>query len=171
MNISELRPFSKKVDLIVKVLEKNESREVTSKIDSSAHSVAEAVVGDASGSVQLTLWDDMIAKVEVGKCYEIKNGYASLFQNTLRMNIGRYGTIEEAQAEIEPNTANNMSEQQHERQSRYGGGGGGGGGYGGGGGRGGGGDRSSYGGGRSRGYGSSNEGSSESDSQEGSDSY
>ena len=99
MNISELRPFSKKVDLIVKVLEKNESREVTSKIDSSTHSVAEAVVGDASGSVQLTLWDDMIAKVEVGKCYEIKNGYASLFQNTLRMNIGRYGTIEETHAE------------------------------------------------------------------------
>lgn len=168
MNISELKPYSKKVDLIVKVLEKNEVREVTSKIDSSAHKVAEALVGDASGAIQLTLWDDMIEKIEIGKCYEIKNGYTSLFQNTLRMNIGRYGTIEEVQAEIEPNTTNNMSEQQHERQSRYGGGGGG---YGGGRGGGGGYGRSSYGGGRGRSYGGGSGGSDESDSQEGSGGY
>ena len=156
MQISELRPFSKKVDLTIKVLEKNEVREVSSKLDNSTHKVTEALVGDASGTILLTLWDDGIDKVEVGKSYKIGNGYTSLFKNSLRLNIGRYGTLADAEAEVtEVNQENNLSEKEFQPQRRFGGGR-----YGGGGQRFGGGG---YGGGN-RGYGGNKE-SSESDEE------
>jgi replication factor A1 len=164
MQLSELRPFAKKVDVIVKVLGKNEVREVTSKLDNSTHKVTEANVGDASGIILLTLWDDTIDKVEEGKSYKITNGYTSLFQNKLRLNIGRYGTLEESAEEVtEVNETNNLSEKEFESRPRFGGGGGRFGGRGGGGGRFGGrgggyGNRGSYGGGRGGGYGRRSEG-------------
>jgi len=124
MQITELRPFSKKVDLTVKVLEKNEVREVSSKLDNSTHKVTEALVGDASGTILLTLWDDGIDKVEIGKSYKIGNGYTSLFKNSLRLNIGRYGTLADAEAEVtEVNQENNLSEKEFPQQRRFGGGG------------------------------------------------
>jgi replication factor A1 len=124
MQINELRPFSKKVDLTVKVLSKNEVREVSSKLDNSTHKVTEALVGDASGTILLTLWDESIDKLEIGKSYKIGNGYTSLFKNSLRLNIGRYGTLADAEAEVtEVNQENNLSEKEFQQQRRFGGGG------------------------------------------------
>ena len=123
MKISELRPFAKKVELTVKALSKNEVREVTSKLDNSTHKVTEALVGDSSGTILLTLWDDSIDKVEIGKSYKIGNGYTSLFKNSLRLNIGRYGTLADAETEItEINQENNLSEKEFQQQSRFNGG-------------------------------------------------
>src|SRR3989338_4689431 len=170
MQLSELRPFAKKVDVIVKVLGKNEVREVTSKLDNSTHKVTEANVGDASGVILLTLWDDMIDKVEEGKSYKITNGYTSLFQNKLRLNIGRYGTLEAATEEVtEVNETNNLSEKEFERRPRFGGGGGrfgGGGGYNRGGGRFGGRDRGGGGYNRDRGGYEKQEGNSDFESSD-----
>ena len=136
MKIEELRPFQKRVELNVKLTEKNEAKEVSSKLDGSTHKVAEVMIGDGTGTVLLTLWDDMIDKVEVDKNYKIANAYTSLFKNTLRLNIGRYGTIEESTEEVgEVNKGNNLSEKEFERRPRSFGGG----------------SRDSYGGGRSRG--------------------
>ncbi|MFA4907633.1 MAG: hypothetical protein WC602_05175 [archaeon] len=138
--ISELRPFSKKVDLVVKAMSKNEIREVQSKLDNSTHKVTEVLVGDESGTILLTLWDDMIEKVSEEKSYKVGNAYTSLFKGSLRLNIGRYGTLEESSEEVASvNTENNISDKQFEQSPRtfsrgYGSGSGGGGGYGGGGG-------------------------------------
>jgi replication factor A1 len=118
--IAELRPFQKRVELNVKVLDKKEVREVTSKLDNSNHKVTEAVVGDDSGVILLTLWDDMIDKVEVNKSYKINNAYTSLFKNTLRLNIGRYGELKDAEQEVtEVNEANNVSEKEFEPRRRF----------------------------------------------------
>ena len=117
--ITELRPFQKRVELTVKVLEKNEVREVTSKLDNSNHKVTEVLVGDDSGTILLTLWDDMIEKVEVEKSYKIANGYTSLFKNSLRMNIGRYGELTDSEEEVsEINSENNVSDKEFERGPR-----------------------------------------------------
>lgn len=118
MKISELRPFAKKVELVVKVVSKNETREVSSKLDNSTHKVTEATIGDDSGTVLLTLWDDAIDKVEVGKSYKISNAYTSLFKNTLRLNLGRYGELADSEEDVEANETNNMSEKEVEFQGR-----------------------------------------------------
>lgn len=123
--ISELRPFQKKVELAVKVLEKNEVREVTSKLDNSNHKVTEALVGDESGVILLTLWDDMIDRVKLEKTYKVTNAYTSLFKNCLRLNIGRYGELADSEEEIaEVKKENNVSDKEFEQRggSRFGGG-------------------------------------------------
>ncbi len=113
MKISELRPFAKNIDLSVKALSLNEVRTVVSKQDGSSHRVTEALVGDDSGTILLTLWDDGIDAVEAGKSYQIGNAFTSLFQKSLRLNLGRNGTIEEASEEVsDVNEENNLSESQ-----------------------------------------------------------
>lgn len=118
MKISELRPFAKKVELTVKALSKNEVREVSSKLDNSTHKVTEVVVGDDSGTILLTLWDDAIEKVEPGKAYKIANAFTSLFKNTLRLNLGRYGELSESTDDIQVNEQNNVSEKEVEFRRR-----------------------------------------------------
>jgi len=113
MEISELRPFAKKVDVAVKAISKGEIRDVVSKQDNTPLRVTEILVGDKSGVIQLTLWNDDIEKVEEGKCYKISNGYTTTFRNSLRLNIGKYGTLESSEDDIkEVNTENNISEKE-----------------------------------------------------------
>ncbi len=136
--VAELRPRMKNLTISFKVLEKGEEREVTSRQDMTTHRVLDAVVGDSTGTVAVPLWDDTIDNIEAGKTYTLKNGYTGLFRGNLRLNIGKYGELSEAEETIEEvNTENDMSAEEHEdtrRRRDYGGGGrsyGGGGGYGG----------------------------------------
>ena len=132
--ISELKPRMKSVNISFKVIEKGEVRDVTSRSDGEQHRVCDTIVGDSSGKVTVPLWDAAIDEIEAEKTYRLENGYTTLFQGHLRLNIGRYGTLKPAEEEIaEINDEVDMSEQEHERRPRYGGGGGrdrgGGGGY------------------------------------------
>ena len=95
MKISELRPGRRNIELRFKVLSVGEKREVMSRLTGEKHDVAEAVVGDETGTIILTLWDEHISAIEVGKSYEISNGKTSLFQRHLRLGIGKGGVIEE----------------------------------------------------------------------------
>jgi replication factor A1 len=150
--VAELKPRMKNVTISFKVISIGEQREIESRNDGSTHRVCDITVGDASGIVQVPLWDDTIDAVEEGTTYNLTNGYTGLFRGNLRLNVGRYGKLDAAEDAIaEVNMEVDMSAEEHEddRPRRSYGGGGGGGGYGGGGGRGGGG----YGGGRGGGGG------------------
>ena len=124
--VSELKPRMKNLTISFKVLEKGETREVTSRHDGATHRVADTVVGDSTGTVVIPLWDDTIEQIEVGKTYKLENGYTGLFQRHLRLNIGRYGVVSDAEEEIEEvNAENDVSAAEHERPYRgYGGRGG-----------------------------------------------
>ena len=146
--VAELKPRMKNVTISFKVISIGESRDIESRRDGSSHRVCDITVGDASGIVQVPLWDDTIDAVEEGSTYNLTNGYTGLFRGNLRLNVGRYGKLDGAEEGIEEvNMEVDMSAEEHEddrpRRSYGGGGGRVGGGYGGGGGRGGGG----YGGG------------------------
>ena len=160
--VAELKPRMKNVTISFKVVAVGEEREVTSRNDGATHRVADATVGDSTGCVQVPLWDNSLDDVKAGTTYTLKNGYTGLFRGNLRLNIGKFGELAEAEEAIEEvNEEVDMSAEEHEddRRRRYGGGGGGGyggggrggGGYGGGGrgggGYGGGGDRRGGGGG------------------------
>ena len=158
VKVGELTPQSKAVNVTAKAVSKSEVREIPMGRDGSAHKVCDALVGDETGSIYLTLWDDNIEKVNEGDSIRVENGYVTLFKGNMRLNIGKYGKLEMAKEPltVEVNTENNVSNKTYEQERRpfrggYGGGrdrgyggGRGGGGYGGG--RGGGG----YGGGRDR---------------------
>ena len=120
MKVGELRTYSRRVNLIAQIVEKGEEREVVSRSDGRTHRVAEALIGDKTASVLLTLWDDNIDRFEAGDVVQISNGYANLFRGSLRLNIGRYGTAEKVDQEIEEvNTENNLSDKEYEQERRY----------------------------------------------------
>ena len=100
-------------------VEKGETREVTSRKDGETHRVCDIVVGDTTGCVTVPLWDDAIEAMEEGKTYLLENGYTGIFQSHLRLNVGRYGVLKDAEEAIaEVNKEQDMSEAEHERQ-RY----------------------------------------------------
>jgi replication factor A1 len=114
IKVGELRTYSRRVNLVAKIVERGEEREVFSRSDGSSHRVAEALIGDETASVMLTLWDDDVDRFEVGDVIQISNGYANLFRGSLRLNIGRYGSAEKVDVEFdEVNTDNNLSTKQY----------------------------------------------------------
>lgn len=115
--VEELNPNSRGVNVKIKVASKNEPREVFSRKTGEQLKVTEALVGDETGSLYLTLWNEDIDKVEIDQIYKINNGYCTVFKGSLRLNIGRYGTIESIEdAEFgDVNTENNLSEKQYEQ--------------------------------------------------------
>ena len=110
MAIADLAPGTRGVELKVKVVEKKDEREVTVKATGQQHRVGEFIVGDESGTIILSLWDEAIDKMEVNGIYEVKNAYVSTFRNSMRLNTGRYGTIEPSEGEFEVNAENNVSD-------------------------------------------------------------
>ncbi|MCJ7560145.1 OB-fold nucleic acid binding domain-containing protein [Candidatus Bathyarchaeota archaeon] len=133
--VGELTPASRAVNVTAKVVSKSGIREIPLGRDGSAHKVCDALVGDETGSIYLTLWDDNIAKVNENDTLRIENGYVTLFKGNMRLNIGKYGKLEMAKEPLagEVNTENNVSSKTYEQERRPFRGGGRGGGFGGGG--------------------------------------
>ncbi|MBT0158564.1 hypothetical protein G4O51_01105 [Candidatus Bathyarchaeota archaeon A05DMB-2] len=139
--VGALTPQSRAVNVTAKVVSKSEVREIPLGRDGSPHKVCDALVGDETGSIYLTLWDDNIEKVNENDTIRVENGYVTLFKGNMRLNIGKYGKLGMAETpfEGEVNTENNMSSKTYEQQRRpfrrggggYGGRRGGGGSYGG----------------------------------------
>jgi len=118
--VGNLNPGSRSLNLTVKVISKNPIREVVSRRDGTSHRVTEALVADETGAILLTLWDDTIESVTDGDVVVVNNGYIRLFRGSMRLNIGRFGSLEASEEDIENvNTENNMSDKQYEQERRY----------------------------------------------------
>ncbi|MCW3990945.1 MAG: hypothetical protein NWE88_12825 [Candidatus Bathyarchaeota archaeon] len=120
VKIGNLTQYSRKVYTVAKVISKTEEREVTSRSDMSTHKVAEALIADETGSIYLTLWDDVLDQVEDDQILNIKDAYVNLFRGSMRLNLGRYGSYElldEAPFE-DVDLDNNLSSKVFERQPR-----------------------------------------------------
>lgn len=121
VKVEDLNSYSRRVYTVVKVVSVAEPREVTSRRDMSTHRVAEALVGDDSGSIYMTLWDDVIDTVEEDQVLNIKDAYINLFRGSMRLNLGRYGSydvLDEAPFE-DVNLDNNLSSRVYERQRGF----------------------------------------------------
>ncbi|MGQ9782174.1 MAG: hypothetical protein ACUVQ8_08045 [Nitrososphaeria archaeon] len=115
-----MTPSSRAVNVTAKVVSKSEVRDVASGRDGAPHRVCDALVGDETGCIYLTLWDDNIKKVNVEETIKVGNGYVNLFRGNMRLNVGRMGTLEVAKEPFtgEVNVQNNMSEKTYEQQYR-----------------------------------------------------
>jgi len=92
MNISELKPGARRVDVTVKIQEISPAREVTTRRGEQSR-VATAVVADDSGTVKLNLWNEQIDQVKVNDTVTIENGYVDSFRGETQLNVGRYGKL------------------------------------------------------------------------------
>lgn len=118
--VGELNPSSRAVNVLAKLISKSEIRNVAAGRDGEPHKVSDAMVGDETGCIYLTLWDDNIEKVKDGDTILIKNGYINLFRGNMRLNVGRYGTLEISETPLagEVKSENNMSTQVYEQERR-----------------------------------------------------
>ncbi len=155
--VRDLTPSSKQVNVHAKVVSVGEAKEVMGKYGD-PRKVAEAVIGDETATIILSLWNEQIGSIAKEDVVLVDNGYVSLVRGHMRLNVGRYGNLTKSTDAInEVNQSLDMSQQEFESERRSYGGGygrdrGGGGSYsGGGGGRyGGGGSRDSGGSGSGR---------------------
>ena len=120
VKIEKLTPNSREVNIVVKVVSKSQVRNVTGR-DYTRRRVADALVGDETGCVYLTLWDDKIDEINEEATLRITNGYVNLFRGNMRLNIGRYGSFRllEESPITEVNTENNLSDKRYEQERRY----------------------------------------------------
>lgn len=117
--VKDLTPTSKQVNVLVKVVGLSEEREITSKFGE-ARKLVEATVGDETGTVLMTLWNDQIGQVGKDETLLIDNGYVTLVRGHIRLNVGKYGTMAKSDQAIENvNTALDVSAVEYEREPRY----------------------------------------------------
>jgi replication factor A1 len=101
--IHSLRDGARGVTIRVRILVKYQPRVVKIK-DNTEHRVVDIEVGDRTGRILLSLWDDMIDKVNEDDVVDIKNGYVTTFKGELRLNIGRLGHLSLIEDPKFPNT-------------------------------------------------------------------
>ncbi|MBU7033335.1 MAG: single-stranded DNA-binding protein [Theionarchaea archaeon] len=116
--VADLTPSLRKANIKVHVVRKHPTNQVTSRKDGSTYEIAEALVGDPSGCILMTLWNEDIDLMEEGKDYHIFNGYVSVFKNSMRLNLGRSGTLQKIDEKIVANEEVNISEKNIESPFR-----------------------------------------------------
>jgi replication factor A1 len=115
LQVVDLRPFLGDISLKAKIVELPPPREVAG----GRHKISEALVGDESGCIYLTLWDDHVSKFEKGNTIQLEKGYVSVHRQSMRLTAGKYGTVTKAEEEIpEVNVDNNLSDKLVEQRSR-----------------------------------------------------
>ncbi|HHE75651.1 MAG: single-stranded DNA-binding protein [Thermoplasmata archaeon] len=116
--IKDLNPYAKRVNVLAKVVHKGEPKEINTRYGETKH-VTEAVVGDETGIITMSLWEDQAELVNEGETIYVDNGYISLVRGHMRLNVGKYGTIKKSEESIEEVNENlDMSAEEHERYNR-----------------------------------------------------
>jgi replication factor A1 len=83
----------RKVDIEGEITDISEPRDVNLRMGGQAR-VADATLNDDTGSIKVSLWNEQIEMIKVGSKIKIGNGYTNSFQGDVRLNVGRYGTLE-----------------------------------------------------------------------------
>ncbi len=117
--IKDLTPTSKQVNLLAKVVALGEQKEITPRYGTPRRLV-EATIGDETGTVILTLWEDQISQVAAEDVVQIDNGFVSLVRGHVRLNVGKYGTLAKSEQDLgEVNTSVDVSAQEHAQERRF----------------------------------------------------
>jgi len=90
--IRDLRVGMKKVNLRVKVLEIPESNVVYTRSRIEAR-VANVLVGDETGTIRMSLWNEQVDMVSMNDVIEIENGEVANYRGELQLRIGRTGSL------------------------------------------------------------------------------
>lgn len=98
--ISGLTVESRAANVRFRVIKKGMPRQVTSRATGRAHLVIDCVVGDGSGIITLTLWNDDIDDIQLDKTYDLLNGQISMFDECMSLSKGRWGKIRVASLEV-----------------------------------------------------------------------
>lgn len=102
--IGDLKAGMRKVSLKATVLEIPKPKLVYTKWGMQAH-VSNALIGDETGTVRMSLWNRQISMVSEGDVIEIKNGKVVSFKGERQLRVGKHGKMSAANHN---SAANNM---------------------------------------------------------------
>ncbi|MCG3221446.1 MAG: single-stranded DNA-binding protein [Candidatus Heimdallarchaeota archaeon] len=118
--VGELAPNVKEVNLVAKVVELGEIREVTNRQTGEEHKVMDVLIGDETGTVYFSAWNEHIDSVQENETYQFLNAKTILFRRNIRLSLGRSGQIEGVEDKIDKvETENNVSSKEYENPRRY----------------------------------------------------
>ncbi len=92
LKVKDLKAGMKKVSLKAKVLEIPKSKVVYTRFGTWA-SVSNALIGDETGSIRMSLWNQQINTVSKGDVIDIKNSKVARFNGELQLKLGRSGNL------------------------------------------------------------------------------
>jgi replication factor A1 len=120
MKVSEIVPNIRDINLVAKVLEKGEERTVTSRNSGEEHRVMDVLIGDDTGSLYFSAWNEQIERIQDDETYQFLQAKTILFKRNIRLSLGRQGKIEDSEEKIEEaNTENNISLAEHDIPRRW----------------------------------------------------
>ncbi|MCD6558118.1 MAG: DNA-binding protein [Candidatus Aenigmarchaeota archaeon] len=91
MKISDLKDNRRNINIQVKVIEKEEPRDVNTRYGKTK--VANAKIEDDTGTFTLVLWGDQAEQVLEGSIIKIENGYVSFWNGEPQLNVGKFGKL------------------------------------------------------------------------------
>jgi replication factor A1 len=92
MKISELKAGASEVSIEGTIKEKEEAREVITKYGKRIR-VANAIIFDETGEINLTLWGAYADEIKVGDKIKIENGFVTEFKGSPQLSTGKNGKI------------------------------------------------------------------------------
>ncbi|MCD6323619.1 MAG: single-stranded DNA-binding protein, partial [Desulfurococcales archaeon] len=86
VKVMELKPEMNNLDIVVRVIEAGEPKVINTR--SGQRTISEALVGDESGRVKLTLWGKAAGELTEGRAVEIKGAWTTTYRGDVQLNIG-----------------------------------------------------------------------------------
>ncbi len=120
IKINELSPNIRDINLVAKVVELGEVREVTSRNSGEQHKVMDILIGDDSGVVYFSAWNEHIDTIKNEETYKFQSAKTILFKGHIRLSLGRQGSIADSEEKIEAvEETNNVSTEEHDIPRRW----------------------------------------------------
>ncbi|BAB65497.1 MULTISPECIES: OB-fold nucleic acid binding domain-containing protein [Sulfolobaceae] len=98
--INNLKPGMENVNVTVRVLEATEAKVIQTK--NGARTISEAIVGDDTGRVKLTLWGKLAGSIKEGMVVKIDNAWTTAYKGKVQLNAGSKSQISEVNDESFP---------------------------------------------------------------------
>jgi ssDNA-binding replication factor A large subunit len=93
MKVSDIKADSTVDEIVLKIIEKGEPREVQRRFGG-ANRVCDAVGEDGEGNkVKIVLWNEEIDLVETNEKLKISNGWAKEWNKEIQVSRGRFGKL------------------------------------------------------------------------------
>jgi len=122
LKVDELTPRTSRVNMPVKVISLDEPRSMDN-----GTMICEGLVGDETGTVIMSFWNDEIETAQKDIILELKDARANLVRGHMRLSLGKKGSMNESKDSIDTiKESVNLSDLEYE-MPRMGGRGGGGG--------------------------------------------
>ncbi|BDB98909.1 MAG: OB-fold nucleic acid binding domain-containing protein [Saccharolobus sp.] len=101
--IGNLKPNMENVSVTVRVLEASDSRQIQTK--NGLRTISEAIVGDETGRVKLTLWGKHAGSIKEGQVIKIENAWTTAFKGQVQLNAGSKTKISEVSEDGFPDSS------------------------------------------------------------------